>query len=183
MMNEKISALVDAELDELDERRVLEAMKNDAELCRAWERYYLIRAAMTRQLDVLAPAGMRERIWAELEQDVKVKPASLRFWPLAGGFAVAASVAVAAIVGLQTLRTPTMPIKVAATTVATPAATAVGANAPVVEASTNASATTPLPNPGERLNLYLVGHSEFMPLGGTGNMLPYVRVVADSPDQ
>lgn len=174
-MNEKISALIDAELDELDERRVLESVKNDPALRATWERYHLIRAAMTRQLTVLAPSDMPERVRSRLEAEQDTVK-SLRFWPLAGGFAAAASIAVVAIFGLQTLRGPATPVAVA------PVATvAVNSNAPA--AASQADMSTPLPNPEDQLNFYLVGHNEFMPTGGMGNMLPYVRVVADNPDQ
>ena len=57
-MNEKLSALIDAELDELDERRTLNALTEDAKLRATWERYHLIRAVMTRQIDGL-PYGSR----------------------------------------------------------------------------------------------------------------------------
>lgn len=171
-MNEKLSALVDSELNELDERRVLESMKNDLALRCSWERYHLIRAAMTRQLSVVVSPGMSERVRVQLESEQQAATA-LRFWPLAGGFAAAASVAVLAIFGLQTLREPGAPLNTATV--------AVNANAPIAATPVSASAA-PL-TPDERLDAYLVGHNEFMPTGGMGNMLPYVRVVADTPDR
>lgn len=197
-MNEKISALIDAELNELDERRVLEAVKHDPELQSTWERYYLIRAAMKRQLSVLASPDMPERVRSRLEEAEQDATASLRFWPLAGGFAAAAAIAVVAIFGLQTLRSPVAPVPVTQVAVdsSTPSATpvAVEGSTPAVSTSTGAgvtaatvttstSAAAPAPNPEEQLNFYLVGHNEFMPTGGMGNMLPYVRVVADNPDK
>lgn len=190
-MNEKISALVDAELDELDERRVLGALKDDPALRCTWERYHLIRAAMRQQLNILAPSDMAERVQARLETEQQVEAApALRFWPLAGGFAAAAAVAVVAVFGLQTLRGPEAPqTGIPAATVAvqdvTPAAApvatvAVEGGAPAV--ANTVSAAVPAPARDERLNAYLVGHNEFMPTSGMGNMLPYVRVVADNPD-
>jgi negative regulator of sigma E activity len=189
-MNEKISALVDAELDELDERRVLGALKDDPQLCCTWERYHLIRAAMRHQLNVLAPSDMPERVRSRLEAEHEATPA-LRFWPLLGGFAAAAAVAVVAIFGLQTLRGPETPVAVApvakvavdnTTSAVAPVSTvAVEDNAPAV--ADTVSASTPSPNRDDRLNAYLVGHNEFMPIGGMGNMLPYVRVVTDNPDK
>lgn len=169
---EKLSALMDAELDELNERSLLQALSRDVELRRAWGRFHAIRAAMTRQLDVLAALDLPERVMARLEREVQpAADAALRFWPLAGGFAAAASVAAIAILAVQTLQQPTgapaggSPVAVAATG----AQVASGAGATLVPV-TNDSA--------ERLNLYLFGHNEFMPTGGMGGMLPYVRVVA-----
>ena len=47
-MKEKLSALVDNELDDLDERRVMAALEKDADLRRTWERYHLVRSALHR---------------------------------------------------------------------------------------------------------------------------------------
>lgn len=175
-MKEDLSALVDAELNGLDERRVLQALKGDAELRGAWERYHLIKSAVTRQLGVLAPPGLPERVLARLDPDANAAGAAsaLRFWPLAGGFAAAASLAAVALLGLQTLRDPT-----GAVTISSVAITANDA-APTESAD---AAALPVTLPEERLNLYLVGHNEFMPTASMGNMLPYVRVVAHHPDR
>lgn len=197
-MNERISALIDDELDELDQRRVLDAMKHDAALRGTWERYHIIRAALNHQLSMVVSPGLPERVLARLETESDRTPASLRFWPLAGGFAAAASIAVVAIVSVQALRSPTAPVGAMPPAVAinaeapvAPAAVTINAEAPVpVMASgekpvvaTPVQATAPAANPEELLHYYLVGHNEFMPTGGMGNMLPYVRVVTDSQDK
>lgn len=175
-MKEKLSALIDDELDDLDERRVLNALGADAELRRAWGRYHLIRAAMTRQLSALAAPDLPERIMARLqESDAAVPYPSLRFWPLAGGFAVAASVAAIAILGIQALRGPVLPGTASALAVAPSAINE------VASAAVPASSSEPT-NSDDRLSLYVVGHNEFMPTAGMGSMLPYVRVVAHSAD-
>ncbi|OGI62301.1 MAG: hypothetical protein A2W18_03970 [Candidatus Muproteobacteria bacterium RBG_16_60_9] len=174
-MNEKISALVDAELDELDERRTLEAMKHDVALRGTWERYHVIRNAMTRQLGTLAPSELAERVRACIDGDVVAPTATLRFWPLAGGFAAAASVAMVAFLGLQVWRDPIVPVAVAPTAVAVTSAPAAVATAVSDEARARRSEA--------RLHDYLFGHNEFMPTGSMGNMLPYVRVVADNPEK
>jgi sigma-E factor negative regulatory protein RseA len=174
-MNEKISALIDAELDELDERRVLDAVKNDCELRCTWERYHVIRAAMTRQLGVLAPRDLPQRVRARLDAGITESAASLKFWPLAGGFAAAASIAVIGILGLQTLREPATPVALAPASVA--------ANGKALAVATPLEASVPSASAKDRLNFYIFGHNEFMPTGSMGNMLPYVRVVADNPDK
>lgn len=163
-MKEKLSAFVDAELSELEERHVLGALANDSELRSAWERYHLIRAAMTRQLSMLAPAGLSEQVLDKLGDTPRERLAP-RYWHYAGGAAVAATVAAVAIVGLQTLYQPTAP--------AVPAA----ARAPTAATVASTSAST------QGLNPYLVGHNEFMPTAGMGGMLPYVRVVTLDPDK
>lgn len=173
-MREKLSALIDDELDDLDERRVLNAVAADAELRRAWGRYHLIRAAMARQLTALASPDLPERILTRLEAEVEavVRP-SLRFWPLAGGFAVAAAMVAVAILAVQAWRGP-VPGAVAPLAVAPTAVTEVASAAP---------APSPEENSKDRLSLYLVGHNEFMPTAGMGSMLPYVRVVAHGSDK
>lgn len=164
-MKEKLSALIDAELSELEERHVLTALAHDSDLRSAWERYHLIRAAMTRQLSLLAPKGLPERILQGLgEQAQRATP---RYWHYAGGAAIAASVAAIALVGMQALYRPPAPA-------VPPVARATVAPAP-------AASTAPASAQG--LNPYLVGHNEFMPTAGMGGMLPYVRVVTLEPDK
>ncbi len=185
MTKEKLSALIDGELEELDERRMFKELAQDPELRGVWERYHLIRAAMTRQLGVLAAGGLPERIMARLETEPERAAAPLRFWPLAAGFAAAASVAAVAILSLQTIQPASGP------TAASPArlAASVGiSNSTTTVASSNPSATVApvsaaVADPEDRLNLYLVGHNEFMPTAGMGGMLPYVRVVAHTQDK
>lgn len=185
-MKEKISALIDAELDELDERRMLDAIKHDAGLCATWERYHLIRSAITRQLSVLAPRDLSERVRMRIDNERTEPVASLRFWPLVGGFAAAASVAFVAFLGLQAWRVPiSEPVNPIA---------AVPAKIVVAEKPTGGMAQTVATNVAaekagaraaaeDRLHYYLFGHNEFMPTGAMGNMLPYVRVVSDSPEK
>lgn len=185
-MKEKLSALIDAELDELTERRVLNALRDDVELRRTWERYHVIRAAVTRQLGTLLAPDFAGRVRARLEADGDETGRRLRLWPLAGGFAAAALVAGAAFLGAQMLHAPGSPLA----PVAVAPSASEPASAPVTVATTvaagpelAAAAEAPAPAaPGGRLNAYLVGHNEFMPTAGMGSMLPYVRVVTHRPD-
>lgn len=167
-MKEKLSAFVDAELSELEERQLWKQLPNDAELRSTWERYHLIRATMTHQLDGLAPQQLADRIAAQIQNEPAVE--RLRFWPLVGGFAAAASIAAVAIFTAQSLvsEPSTIPVaKNSAPVTTTPTAVASTANSAVASSAA----------PGERLNMYLVGHNEFMPTAGMGGMLPYARVV------
>ncbi|MFL6648179.1 MAG: sigma-E factor negative regulatory protein, partial [Sulfurifustaceae bacterium] len=160
-MKEKLSALVDAELDELDERRTLNALSHDTELRATWERYHLIRTVMARELGVLATPGLPERVMARLDPATKRGRRQLRFWPLAGGFAVAASVAAIAILALQTLQQPLNAPSSAALTVATSGAALPAAATPVSATKDVASAKDiPAKDIQEPLYPYLVGHNE-----------------------
>jgi negative regulator of sigma E activity len=182
-MNEKISALIDAELDELDERRTLDAMKHDAASRGTWERYHLIRSAMTRQLGVLAPRDLAERVRAGIDGAGAAPSASLRLWPLAGGFAAAASVALVAFLGLQAWRVPVAPVASIAGAPTTIAVVENSASGTAQTVAANAAKPAGARGDGDQLHYYLFGHNEFMPTGAMGNMLPYVRVVSDSPEK
>lgn len=177
-IKEELSALMDAELDEVTERRALQALSQDAGLRERWERYHLIRAAMTQQLGTVTEANFCDRVMTRLDKEEAVKQqAPLRFWPLAGGFAAAASLAAIAVLVLQTFQPPNSPETSPAVVASTPARLST-TPAPVVPVTTTASTDTE-----ERLNSYLVGHSEYMPTAGIGGMLPYVRVVAHGQDK
>jgi sigma-E factor negative regulatory protein RseA len=169
-MKEKLSALMDGELGDLDMRRTLKGVAEDLELRSVWERYHVIRTAMTRQLSVLADAGLAERVMSRLEGEAGRADGSLRIWPLAGGFAAAASLAAIAILALQPFDQPVTGSR--------------AGMAPTTDvASTTAGATVAASDREERLSLYLVGHNEFMPTAGIGGMLPYVRVISHAEDK
>lgn len=160
-MNEKLSALMDGELSEIEERRALDEMSKDARLRTSWERYHLIRAAITRQLEIVVRPGLTDRIYSGLEDPVvQARPPVHR--RLMAGAALAASVAAVALYGIQSLQSPLSP----------PLPTPLAAN----------QVTSP-ERPEGRLNAYLVGHNEVMPIAGMGGMLPYVRVVTYDRDK
>lgn len=177
-MNEKfsaLSALVDGELDDLEERRVLDQASKDAELRRAWERYHLVRAAMTRQLDMVAPRGLADRIYDHLQIPTDLPAtAGTRTYRWAGGLAVAASVAAVVAIGLPAWQKPQTP---AAPTLASARFTPVEATVAKESTGANDVDLAGAGQPEGQLNIYLVGHNEFMPTAGMGGMLPYVRVV------
>ena len=107
-MKEKLSALVDNELDELDERRVMKALEQDAELRQTWERYHLVHSVLHQELDVLVPSGMAARVAAQIESE-PANVASFRrrkISRIAGTLAMAASVAAIAVAGVQWFNRP-----------------------------------------------------------------------------
>lgn len=172
-MNEKVSALMDAELSDLEERRVLETLAQDAELRRTWGRYHLARAAMTRQLDYVASTRLAESVYAKLQDPTITIARGSRNYRWVGGLAIAASVAALAIVGLPVWQQPDAPSTPAlAVSSFTPTEVATATEAPVADDA----------NEG-RFSAYLVGHNEFMPTADMGGMLPYVRVVTYDRDK
>jgi len=157
-MKEKLSALMDGELSELEERHILNELANDPTLRASWERYHLMRAAITRQLDTVAPPDLVDRIYARLQDAGAARPA---YPQLAVGLAVAAGISALAVVGIQSLQSPSPSL-------------------PTPLAANQATPAEPSEGP---LNVYLVGHNEVMPTAGMGGMLPYVRVVTYDRDK
>ncbi len=176
-MKEKISALVDNELDELEERRVIAALEGDVELRRAWERYHLVRAALHRDLDVVVAPNAAERV----AQRVAAEPSSAgsfrrhRAARLLGTLAIAASVAAIAVTGVQWIHQPA-PAPLTALATNQPAS-------PNIIRSGTTRWNMKEPEAENALNAYLVEHDEFASTSGFGGMMPYVRVVGYDNDK
>lgn len=111
MFNESVSALVDGENGELDLRRILKESSENDELKRVWHRYHLAGELMrnerqasvnSRSLDLEFLAGIQEAIADDGPVAVAKSSSSLVAWRNGlGKFAVAASVALAVLVGFQ----------------------------------------------------------------------------------
>lgn len=107
-----LSALMDSEADELELRRLLRALPGDPELAATWKRYHAVRASLHQEIhsnpavDLLP--GIKERIAAEAEIPVTLRARILRSGAmrLLGQGAIAASVAVAALLGVSLLESP-----------------------------------------------------------------------------
>ncbi|MCR4302560.1 MAG: sigma-E factor negative regulatory protein [Sulfuricaulis sp.] len=175
-MKEKLSALVDNELNDLDERRVLTALEQDAELRNTWERYHLVRSALRQDMDTLLSPEMAKRVAARIEME-PANVASFRRQKITrfvGTFAIAASVAAIAIAGVQFLNRPD----------SAPVAS-LAVNQPAPEKIIRAGTTRwdrKEPETESALNSFLVEHNEFASSSGIGGMMPYVRVVGyDNP--
>lgn len=175
-MKEKLSALVDNELDDLDERRVMAALARDADLRRTWERYHLVRSALHRDLDALIPPDMAERVAARIGMEPVNTTGSFprrNITRYAGTFAIAASVAAIAIAGVQWLNHP-------ATAPTASLAVIQPASEKIIRADATRWDTQQKDTETEAasaLNAFLVEHNEFASPSGIGGMMPYVRVV------
>jgi len=168
-MNEKLSAFVDNQLSELEERRLLEELDRSDDLRSRWGRYHVIRAALRRELDQVVPLNVRAAITAAVAMDAGITDRRQRerrrfafnIGKAVGGLAIAATVATIAILNLPTPITPETQAPAIAKTSTPPAP-----GAPVLAAQ-----------PSHPLNAYLREHNEFAQTAGVGNMLPYVRTV------
>lgn len=103
---ETISALADNETSPLELHRLLKASESDPEVKSTWARYQLISAAMRRDLPEIQTGDFAARLSAALEDEpnhtgVPSKSKAGQWWKNLGRVAVAASVAVVAIMGVQ----------------------------------------------------------------------------------
>ncbi len=209
VQEEQLSAMMDGELSEFEFRRLLRQIEDGADtpdpgLVLTWQRFHLIGAALrgeplTRQGDDLAERVARA-IADEPAPAAQTAPRRHPAWlkPLAGA-AIAASVAVFTVIRLapeqadegMVMRLVEEPATVATTTPALPAAR-VGNAGIVPVASDGWRARTVGTHwqrqPGEsahidqqRLNRYLLEHSEFEHQYGVGGFLPYASFIGYDP--
>lgn len=168
-MNEKISAILDGEADDLERERVLRAMQSDAELNATWARYHLIGTAIRHELEVMASPTVAERIRAQVRHEVPVKPGigvlvrSRLALKMGAGAAIAATVAAIALLNLQPVLKPSSEL--------------VAKRPSPVSGAKLADARPARPEQLNALNPYLMQHGEFTPAAGMNGMLSYVRVV------
>lgn len=165
-MKEKISALVDGEVNDLEHERALRALGKDPALSATWERYHLASTAIRRELEVMVSPDLAKSIQERLRNEPPARAGFSDFFTprrtlkLGAGFAIAASVAAIAILNLP----PAPGLDTAPVASRTPGVAV--ANAPQAE-----------PAQQNALNPYLMQHGEFTPAAGMNGMLSYVRVV------
>ena len=113
--HESLSAIVDGEVRD---DKILSALKDDAELAAKWQRYHLIRQGLRKEMPEMATFDISQQVAQALEQEPVIL-APKRKWqdlplvsnvvPLVrqgGQFAIAATVAVAMVLGVQQLNQP-----------------------------------------------------------------------------
>lgn len=181
-MKERLSAMMDAQLSESEQARLLAELSHDPELRKTWERYHLIRAALSKELSLVVPTGLSERIVERIRglPPPAESPASRahRRRPVArwvGSVALAASVAAIAIFGVQWF----VPSE-------RKGGTQQIAEGPVHQDEVIRTGTrwdTTDPEIAKALNVYLVEHSDFTPTSGMNGVISYVRVVGYDSDQ
>jgi sigma-E factor negative regulatory protein RseA len=182
-MKEQLSALVDNELDELEERRVFAALKGDATLRNIWERYHLARAALRQDLGIVVARDLAERTAQRIAAEPSKSAAfqRSRITRLVGTLAIAASVATIAIAGVQWFQQPKpLPLVTVAAKAPAPAPVQVINSA---TARNDTKDSTAEPEAVNALTAYLVEHDEFASTAGIGGMMPYVRVVSYDNDK
>ncbi|HYL25357.1 MAG TPA: sigma-E factor negative regulatory protein [Burkholderiales bacterium] len=160
-MTEKISALMDGELEARAADEALELLRRDRQAADTWRLYHLMSDAMHGQRQLLSPRFV-ERVAARLAAE----PAPFAAGALPGrtplqryALAAAASLAAVALVGWLGFAPQPQP--------------------PVAQAQPPAL-TVSLP---DAANDYLLAHQGFSPRVSLLGMAPYVRSVAEHPDE
>lgn len=169
---EQLSALMDDELPEAERELLYRRLQGEPALRRQWERMHLIRDGLRGELSSLADRDFSERVHRALASGQAVAPLKAaarrgggRGWKSLGGVAVAASVAVLAVVGVQHLQPPAQ----------SPAIVPQVATAPTTD-STGMRWDHETPEVQTQLTAYLVNHSEFSQATNFRGMMSYARV-------
>ncbi len=107
----QISAFVDGELPEAEAQLLLRRLSQDVELRQQAAEYFAIGRALRGEGSVAAVGGLRGRIAAAIDDRLieeefdEIEPVGRRYGRPLAGFAIAATVAVVAIFGLQQITT------------------------------------------------------------------------------
>lgn len=176
--DEHLSALVDDEAGDFERRRMLDELSTDEDDRQRWSRYHLIGDIMRGDTPPAIDTGFAARVSAAIaEETMEEAPATHRMSRMAkpvAGFAMAASVAVATVLGVQGFMSPEEGA-------APGAAPVVTAQTPMVAPSgirqvAVARESSPVAENRQTVNLnnYIVRHTEYASQQG---MLPQARVV------
>jgi sigma-E factor negative regulatory protein RseA len=197
-LKESVSALMDGEADELELRRLL-TKENSGLVDGQWSRYHLVRDVL--QNDSQEASFRHLDISMQVSEAIGEKPLSTiqsarsKLWQPIARFAVAASVAVVVVIGVQS--TQQQPLGIDDLEVGTPSF-ANNKVYPVQGASMQASTgsntgmirypSTVLPGAmtvssaeadlevEKRLDMYILRHTEQSALNNSQGMLPFSRV-------
>lgn len=106
-LHETLSACLDGEAQELELRQLLRSMSEDDQLRQRWRRYHLARATMTRDLPtrrIDVADGVQQALALEEVHKASSFPTRGKVIQSAGRFAIAASVAAIAVIGVRTVQ-------------------------------------------------------------------------------
>ncbi|GJM05676.1 MAG: anti-sigma-E factor RseA [marine bacterium B5-7] len=179
--NEQLSALIDGEY-EGNSNKAFDELIHSQEMKNTWSRYHLIGDCLREQLPEKVSAQISSRVSkALLDEPTILAPQKIKQFnlkPLAG-FAIAASVAMAAVFTVQhSNETNSIPLapSLADNTTVPKAQTYSFPEAQVLPAAVKKS-DTPKEFANQRLNNYLMNHNEYRSNGSMNGILPYVRLV------
>ena len=188
-LQESLSAVMDNEADELELRRVLNAI-DDADTRATWSRYQIARAAMHKEL-LMPHLDITAAVSAAIADEVSPLKAARGPWRSLGRLAVAASVTVAVLAGVRLYNQD----DIAGAQLAQQAQQPASLNVPQVKGpavlagytESNEQAPGPMANgvlqgqagsQDQRLPGYLRQHAQQAALKGTESALPYARAAS-----
>jgi len=181
-INEQVSAFVDGELPDAERELLQRRLASDDELQGTWQRYHLIRDAMREDLPEFVNRKADTAYIPNVpDEDLSLNrvPASAmqRFARPAAGFAIAASVAMLAVIGVLYNSDSLSPPSSAQIADSQPAK--LPDNFIIVPRSGWKSAK---PAVVSHLNGYLVDHSSYAGFGASQSIIPYSRIAGyDQP--
>jgi len=176
-MKEKLSAMLDGELSSEEMARLLAAIKSDPELQAMWQRYHIAGAALRGDIASSFAVSNTEQLLARLEQEpVTLSPGRWHSWmKVAGGLAIAASVTAVAIFGINTATPPLTGTELLA-------GKSIEQGDYIRAGNTHWQAKSPRLE--HELNLYLVEHNQYSPVGTIRGMMDFGRVAGyDNAEQ
>lgn len=164
---EKISALMDGELDGLEAKGQLTRLKEDKELVRHWHTYHLVGDALRGERPL--SAGFNERLAARMaaEPTVLAPRRSMKTRAAAYALSAAASISAVAVVGWVAVNNQPL----------TPAAQIAQPSVPLPPAVTPPPQLASVPSEG-KMNEYLIAHQEYSPSTTIQGLAPYIRSVS-----
>jgi sigma-E factor negative regulatory protein RseA len=194
--NELVSALMDGHLDE-SSADLVKSINNDASLKATWWRYHVISDALRAEKTVIMHKSLSERISAEIaDEPVVLAPGALKSeskglsWQKSvAGLAIAASVAMLAILGVQQGNNDvdtgaSVVPTVADTTTYSPPGPISTLPPQYVNGQRIISPVVTNPASNSRMNSYMVNYNEFRTTGSKmQGMLPYVRIIANDVEE
>jgi len=187
-LQESLSAVMDNEADELELRRVLNAV-DDAETRATWSRYQVARAAMHKEL-LLPNLDIASAVSAALADEAVPAKAKQGPWRTVSRVAVAASVTLAVLAGVRLYNQDDITgAQLAAQQPVQQGVTVPQAQGPAVLAGYSESSdqpTGPMANGvlqnqagwDQRLPGYLRQHAQESALKGSETALPYARAAS-----
>jgi sigma-E factor negative regulatory protein RseA len=196
-LHESLSALMDGEADELELRRVL-AHKNSEQVNTVWSRYHLIQSSQQVDQSVMhldISERVRVAIAAEGKQatETAAEKTGLSWLRPVSGFAVAASVAAAVVVGVRSLDNTAPGLlpqdfsqsAQVASTRAYPVDLNGGSGSVTASAETSQAVVLPSPSASlkqqqvtQRMDKYLLRHTQQVSSSPVQGMIPFARVAS-----
>lgn len=178
---EKVSAMVDGEVDEQD-TAIVDALLNTDSLKQSWASYHLIGDSLRQNLPENVSLDLNRQISAAIASEptilAPVKPTQNPVLKPLAGFAIAASVAIVAILGIQNneqaeggadVQNPSIvQNNVVNPNLLQQVSSGTASEVQLQQARKEAQA---------RLNSYLVNYNEYRTNKGLQGMLPYARTV------